>query len=218
MFRVRSVTRNPPPGKTTEGRFEIELTTRSGRARPTDPVAAHATAEAMSEPTSAAAAICNRMDEVFPVASGPKLALDRWGFRALVRRPFLAFVNPGFGGRLDRRVGGPVEGILGDLLFGLRLGLSLGDRDLRRSLFSGPGLFGFGFRSGFLFRGRLVERLQLLLRRQLSALRYHRQAERRRHVGEELDRDLVAADPLDRFGEVELAPVDPDPLRFPDPV
>src|SRR5439155_2304754 len=41
---------------------------------------------------------------------------------------------------------------------------------------------------------------------------------RRGHVREELVRDLVTADSLDRLRQLELAPVDPDPLRLPDPV
>ena len=71
-------------------------------------------------------------------------------------------------------------------------------------------------------RGRLGlglcrgDRVELLLRRQLAALGVDRDAQRGGRVAEELDRDLVAADPLDRLGQVELAPVDPHLLRLPD--
>src|SRR5262249_36203779 len=41
---------------------------------------------------------------------------------------------------------------------------------------------------------------------------------RRRHVLEELDRDLVAADPFDRLRQIELAAVDANALGLPDAV
>ena len=81
-----------------------------------------------------------------------------------------------------------------------RLDLRLGLRVLRLGLCL---RLGFGLRLGG------GDRVQLLLRGQLAALGDDRDPQRRRHVGEELDGDLVAADSLDRLGEVELAPVDP---------
>src|SRR5204863_9697187 len=60
--------------------------------------------------------------------------------------------------------------------------------------------------------------IELLLGRQLAALGHDEDAELRRHILEQLDRDLVAPDPLDRLRQVELAAVDADALRLPDPV
>ena len=69
---------------------------------------------------------------------------------------------------------------------------------------------------GLGLRFRCGDRVELLLGRQLAALGHDREPQRRRDVREELDRDLVAADPLDRVGEVDLAAVDPDLLALPD--
>src|SRR5205807_1826564 len=68
------------------------------------------------------------------------------------------------------------------------------------------------------FRGRrFFDRgLHFLLGRELSALRNDRDPQRRAHVGEELDGNLVASDALDRVAEVDLAAVDADAARAPD--
>ena len=60
------------------------------------------------------------------------------------------------------------------------------------------------------------DRVELLLGRQLAALGDDGDPQRGGHVREELDRDLVAADPLDRLGQVDLAPVDRIFARLPD--
>ncbi len=116
------------------------------------------------------------------------------------------------GDRFARRFRG--RGLVGRLFLGLRLG----DGGLGRGLCRDPGLLGLGRCRSFFLSCDLIERVQFFLRRQLAALGHDREAEGRGHVGEELDRNFEAADPLDRLGEVELAPVDPDPLALPDPV
>ena len=75
---------------------------------------------------------------------------------------------------------------------------------------------GLGLRGGLRLGLGRGDRVELLLWRQLAALGHDRDLERGGHVGKELDRDLVAADPLDRLGQVELAPVDADLLRLPE--
>src|SRR5919204_611497 len=62
------------------------------------------------------------------------------------------------------------------------------------------------FPLGRLFR--LAGSLELLLRRQLAALGDDERLHLDTHVGEDVDRHRVAADALDRVGEVDLAPVD----------
>ena len=64
----------------------------------------------------------------------------------------------------------------------------------------------------------LLDRLQLLLGRQLAALGHDEHARLDRHLREELDRNLVAADPLQRLVEVDLPAVDPDLELVPDRV
>jgi hypothetical protein len=124
---------------------------------------------------------------------------------ARVRKPArLRRVRPvavrrlGLGLRVLDRSGGRLRlglGLGGRLLDGLRLGR--GRRGLRRGFDSRR----LGFR-----RGR---RGELLLGRELHALGRHDEPEVCGDLGEDLDRDGVAADVLDRL-ELQLAPVDPD--------
>src|SRR5262245_5755218 len=72
----------------------------------------------------------------------------------------------------------------------------------------GSGLRGLG----------LLDRLQLLLGRQLPALGDDEHARLDGHVREQLDRDLVAPDPLQRLVHPDLAPVDADLELVPDRV
>src|SRR5207253_8597637 len=79
-------------------------------------------------------------------------------------------------------------------------------------------------RAGFLLRGfgyRFGRRLGLGLRllvlgRQLAALRDDERLQLDADVGEEIDGDVVAADPLDRLVELDLPAVDADLARAPD--
>ena len=66
--------------------------------------------------------------------------------------------------------------------------------------------------------GASLDRLRgdRLLGRQLAALGHDERAHGRGHVGEELDGDFVAADLLDRLGQVDLAPVDADLRHLPE--
>src|SRR5213592_1193395 len=202
MFRVRSLAENPSPAKTMAGGFATELTTRSGLARTPPPGAENAAAEAPRETISATASTWKRMATGFPEPAEPKRPRNL-GFFGL---------GLGLGGRLARRFRG--RRLVGRLLLGLRLG----DGGLGRGLCRGTGLLGLGCCRSFFLSCDLIERLQLFLGRQFAAFGHDREAKRRRHIGEELDRNFVASDPLDRLGEVELTPVDPDPLALPDPV
>ena len=78
-----------------------------------------------------------------------------------------------------------------------------------------------GCRLGLRFLGRSAAPRRRLgsgssLGRQLAALGNDQRRTVDGHVGEELDGDLVAADPLDRVGQVDLAAVDADPCAFPE--
>ena len=108
--------------------------------------------------------------------------------------------------------------------FGLLGRLGLLDRLLLRDLLLDRGFGGcvlllgqsLGL-SGFRRLG-LLDRLQLLLGRQLAALGHDEHARLHGHLGEELDRNLVAADPLQRLVEADLPAVDPDLELVPDRV
>src|SRR5581483_7790670 len=95
--------------------------------------------------------------------------------------------------------------------FSARLGLArLGGRRARRLR-----LLGSALAPGGVLRLRRLERGQLLLGRQLPALGH----DERLHLGDDalvdVDRDRVAADPLDRV-DPDLAAVDADLARAPD--
>src|SRR5207253_2240853 len=135
---------------------------------------------------------------------------------AALRALALVGFGLGFGGLLAAWLARRIHS--GRLVRRLLLRLGLGDRRLRRGLRRHPCLLGLGCCCSFFLSRDLVERFQLFLGRQLSAFGHNREAKRRGHIGEELDRNLIAADSLDRLGKVELAPVDPNPLALPDPV
>ena len=110
----------------------------------------------------------------------------------------------------------PFGGILlGGLVLGGRVlvGDRLFDRD-RRLLLLGRGGLGLGSRLRLL--GRL-ERRELLLGRELLALRCDDELDLGDDVGEHLERHGVPADPLDRV-HLELAAVDAELLLLPEPV
>ena len=75
-------------------------------------------------------------------------------------------------------------------------------------------------RRGGVFLGRLGlgcrSRLELLFRRQLAALGHDQRPHLGADVLEDVDRDLVAADPFDRLRQVDLPPIDADLLRAPE--
>ena len=119
-------------------------------------------------------------------------------------------------------------GFCSDLRIPFGLGLGLGrltfrfldlvGRDLLFDRCFGDGtlLFGSRLRSRSLRGLGLLDRLQLLLRWQLAALGHDEHAGLHVHVGEELDRNLVAPNPLERLVHPDLPAVDPNLELVPD--
>src|SRR5579862_401502 len=125
-----------------------------------------------------------------------------------VHRPVESLWKDGSGGRV-LRLATRLVACRRSHLSGDRLGFGRGGRARR--------FLGLGGRGG----GRLLlgglERGELFLGGQLVPCGGHRQLELRRHVLEDVDRDGVTADPLDRR-HLELAPVNSDLLLLPEAV
>src|SRR5215211_1962527 len=177
--------------------------------------------------------------DAFPARSGEDLALPTpmWTAWGKPRGTFLAVFGGGrlVGGRrlgLDCRlaVRGRRLGLLCLLSIACRLGYSLGGGGgalevglvLRLEELFAPLLVALeelrlAFASCLLLcaLGRL-HGLELLLGRKLPALRDDERLDLDPDVLEDVDCDLVAADPLDRVGEVDLSAVDPDLASAPE--
>src|SRR5215208_1896380 len=160
-----------------------------------------------------------RLWAVLSLGAGSSYGIPQAGGNLWRRLCAFVLLPLGIGG-----VGGPVERVRGHLLglcFRRRLDFFRLCLFLRHDRFDlGFGLLvlrlGLGLRCGLRLGLGRGDRIELLLRGQLAALGHDRDLQRGGHVGEELDRDLVAPDPLDRLGHVELAPVDAHPLGLPE--